>query len=62
MKRTNAYLHGMRVVLEVKVEIELPGWAAVRHIPLAVTESDAQLDQAQQVHITTQSLVLVVRM
>jgi len=38
-------------ILEIKLEIELPGRAALWHIAVAITEGNAKLNQTQQINI-----------
>lgn len=45
---------------EVEFEVELPGVNAGRVFPLLICESQAQLDDFQQVNVTAKELVLII--
>lgn len=47
-------------VREIKLEIELPGAEAWWCLALLIKKGESQLDDLQEVNITTQQLVLVV--
>ena len=48
-------------VLDVKVEVELPGTGILRKVPLLVRESQPDLDRLEQVNVTPHRLVMVIR-
>lgn len=45
---------------KVEFEVELPGVDARRILPLLICESQAQLDNFQQVNVTAEELVLII--
>jgi len=48
-------------VLDIKVEVELPGTGVLRKDPLFVRESQPDLDRLEQVDVTPHRLVMVIR-
>jgi hypothetical protein len=48
-------------LLEIELEVELPRTVALGKIPVRIGESQTKLDDLQQINVTSQSLVLVVR-